>query len=54
MPQPRVLGAAIVNAAQMGSQPLTLALVLGAAAVLSLMVAVLASCSASAAGSWPC
>ena len=42
-PQPRVLGAAIVNSAQMGSQPLTLALVLGAAAVLSLMVALLAS-----------
>ena len=35
-PQPRVLGAAIVNSAQMGSQPLTLALALGAAAVLSL------------------
>jgi hypothetical protein len=42
-PQPRVLGAAIVNSAQMGSQPLALALVLGAAAVLSLAVALLAS-----------
>ena len=38
-----MLGAAIVNSAQMGSQPLALALVLGAAAVLSLMVALLAS-----------
>ena len=41
--QPRVLGAAIVNAAQMGSQPLVLALALAAAAVLSLAVAILAS-----------
>ena len=41
--QPRVLGAAIVNAAQMGSQPLALALALAAAAVLSLGVALLAS-----------
>ena len=41
--QPRVLGAAIVNSAQMGSQPLALALVLGAAAVLSLALALLAS-----------
>jgi hypothetical protein len=41
--QPRVLGAAIVNGAQMGSQPLALALALGAAAVLSLAVALLAS-----------
>jgi ABC-type antimicrobial peptide transport system permease subunit len=42
-PQPRVLAAAIVNSARMGSQPLTLALVLSAAAVLSLVVALLAS-----------
>ena len=42
-PQPRVLGAAIVNAAQMGSQPLALALALAAAALLSLAVAILAS-----------
>jgi FtsX-like permease family len=42
-PQPRVLGAAIVNAAQMGSQPLALALALAAAAVLSLLVALLSS-----------
>ena len=41
--QPRVLGAAIVNAAQMGGQPLALALALAAAAVLSLAVAILAS-----------
>jgi len=41
--QPRVLGAAIVNSAQMGSQPLALALVLGASAVLSLALALLAS-----------
>jgi hypothetical protein len=41
--QPRVLGAAIVNAAQMGDQPLALALALAAAAVLSLAVALLAS-----------
>jgi len=41
--QPRVLGAAIVNAAQMGSQPLALALALAGAAVLSLAVALLAS-----------
>jgi hypothetical protein len=41
--QPRVLGAAIVYAAQMGSQPLALALALAAAALLSLAVAVLAS-----------
>jgi hypothetical protein len=41
--QPRVLGAAIVNAAQMGSQPLALALALALAAVLSLAVALLAS-----------
>ena len=41
--QPRVVGAAIVNAAQMGSQPLALALALAAAAVLSLAVALLAS-----------
>jgi len=41
--QPRVLGAAIVNASQMESQPLALALALAAAALLSLAVAVLAS-----------
>jgi hypothetical protein len=41
--QPRVLGAAIVNAAQMGSQPLALALTLAAAAVLALGVALLGS-----------
>ena len=41
--QPRVLGAAIVNAAEMGGQPLTLALALAAGAVLSLAVALLAS-----------
>ena len=41
--QPRVLGAAIVNASQMGGQPLALALALAAAAVLSLAVAILAS-----------
>jgi len=41
--QPRVLGAAIVNASQMGGQPLALALALAAAAVLSLAVALLAS-----------
>jgi predicted lysophospholipase L1 biosynthesis ABC-type transport system permease subunit len=38
-----VLGAAILNAAQMGSQPLALALALAAAAVLSLARALLAS-----------
>jgi len=41
--QPRVLGTAIVNAGQMGSQPLALALALAVAAVLSLAVALLAS-----------
>jgi hypothetical protein len=41
--QPRVLGAAIVNAAQMGDQPLALAMTLAAAALLSLAVALLAS-----------
>ncbi len=41
--QPRVLGAVIVNASQMGGQPLALALALAAAAVLSLAVALLAS-----------
>jgi FtsX-like permease family len=41
--QPRVLGAAVVNASQMGGQPLALALALAAAAVLSLAVALLAS-----------
>ncbi len=39
----QVLGAAIANAAQMGSQPVALALALGAAAVLSLTLALLAS-----------
>jgi FtsX-like permease family len=41
--QPRVVGAAIVNAAQMGDQPLALALALAAAALLALAVALLAS-----------
>jgi hypothetical protein len=41
--QPRVLGAAIVNASQMGGQPLTLAVALAGAAVLSLALALLAS-----------
>ena len=41
--QPRVLGAEIVNASQMGGQPLALALALAAGAVLSLAVALLAS-----------
>jgi FtsX-like permease family len=41
--QPRVMGAAIVNASQMGGQPLTLALALAAGAVLSLAVALMAS-----------
>ena len=41
--QPRVLGAAIVNAAQMGDQPLAMAMALAAAALLSLAVALLAS-----------
>jgi predicted lysophospholipase L1 biosynthesis ABC-type transport system permease subunit len=41
--QPRVMGAAIVNASQMGGQPLALALALAAAAVLSLAGALLAS-----------
>jgi hypothetical protein len=39
----RVLGAAIVNDSQMGSQPLTLAVLLAAAVVLSLSATVLAS-----------
>ena len=39
----RIRGAAIVDAAQMGSQPLTLALALAAGAVLSLALALLAS-----------
>ena len=39
----RVLGAAIANDAQMGSQPLTLAVVLAAAVLLSLAATVLAS-----------
>ena len=42
-PQPRVLAAAVVNASQMGGQPLALALALAAGAVLSLAVALLAS-----------
>jgi hypothetical protein len=41
--QPRVVGAAIVNAAQMGSQPLALALALATAAVLAVAVALMAS-----------
>ena len=41
--QPRVLAAAVVNASQMGGQPLALALALAAAAVLSLAIAILAS-----------
>jgi putative ABC transport system permease protein len=41
--QRRVLGGAIVNASQMGSQPLALALALAAGAVLSLVLALLAS-----------
>jgi hypothetical protein len=41
--QPRVLGAAIVNASQMGGQPLILAVGLALAAVLSVAVALLAS-----------
>jgi hypothetical protein len=41
--QPRVLAAAVVNASQMGGQPLALALALAAGAVLSLAVALLAS-----------
>ncbi len=39
----QVLGAAIANAAQMGSQPVALALALGVAAVLSLTLALVAS-----------
>ena len=38
---PRVLGAAIVNAGQMGSQPVALAIGLAAAVLLSLMATVL-------------
>jgi hypothetical protein len=41
--QPRVLGAAIVNAGQMSGQPLALALVLGVAVLISLSVSVAAS-----------
>ncbi|MGP8062368.1 MAG: FtsX-like permease family protein [Acidimicrobiales bacterium] len=41
--QPRVLGAAIVNANQMSGQPLVLAVALGVAAVISLSAAVAAS-----------
>jgi hypothetical protein len=40
---PRVLGAAIVNAGQMGGQPLTLALALGIAVLVSLSAAVVTS-----------
>jgi len=40
---PRVLASSVVNASQMGSQPLTLAVVLAAAVVLSLAATVLAS-----------
>ena len=40
---PRVLGAAIVNAGQMGSQPVALAIALAAAVLLSLMATVLAA-----------
>jgi ABC-type antimicrobial peptide transport system permease subunit len=40
---PRVLGAAIVNAGQMGGQPLTLALVLGIGVLISLSTAVVTS-----------
>jgi hypothetical protein len=43
LPQDRIRGAAIVNAARMGSQPLALALALAAGAVLSLALALLAS-----------
>ena len=39
---PRVLGAAIVNAGQMGQQPLTLAIMLAVAVLVSLSAAVLA------------
>jgi ABC-type lipoprotein release transport system permease subunit len=41
--QPRVLGAAIVNAGQMGGQPLALALALAVAVLVSLSAAVVAS-----------
>lgn len=41
--QPRVLAAAVVNASQMGGQPLALAVALAAGAVLSLAVTLLAS-----------
>jgi hypothetical protein len=43
LPQNRIRGAAIVDAAQMGSQPLVLALAVAAGAVLSLALALLAS-----------
>jgi predicted lysophospholipase L1 biosynthesis ABC-type transport system permease subunit len=43
LPQNRIQGAAIVEAARMGSQPLTLALAVAAGAVLSLALALLAS-----------
>ena len=43
LPQNRIRGAAIVDAARMGSQPLTLALAVAAAAVLSLALTLLAS-----------
>jgi putative ABC transport system permease protein len=43
LPQDRIRGAAIVDAARMGSQPLALALAVAAGAVLSLALALLAS-----------
>jgi putative ABC transport system permease protein len=43
LPQDRIRGAAIVDAARMGSQPLTLALAVAAGAVLSLALTLLAS-----------
>jgi FtsX-like permease family len=43
LPQNRIRGAAIVDAARMGSQPLALALAVAAGAVLSLALALLAS-----------
>jgi putative ABC transport system permease protein len=43
LPRDRIRGAAIVDAARMGSQPLTLALALAAGAVLALALALLAS-----------
>lgn len=43
LPQTRIRGAAIVDAARMGSQPLALALAVAAGAVLSLALALLAA-----------